>query len=104
MYYAQAINWKSNDAKIVNRAADKVEWCFKRDAELALHYHSLNDGKWEHMMSQTHIGYYDWQEPEYQSMPEIRRIKPEISLSKEIELLKQATLMKNLKEKLSGQR
>ncbi len=34
MYYAQAINWKSNDTKIVNQAADKVEWCFKRDAEL----------------------------------------------------------------------
>lgn len=85
MYYAQAINWKSNDAKIVYRAADKVEWCFKRDAELTLHYHSLNDGKWEHMMSQTHIGYHDWQEPEYQSMPEIRRLKPEINLSKEID-------------------
>ncbi|MDU0411233.1 hypothetical protein K231HA_01282 [Lactococcus lactis] len=85
MYYAQAINWKSNDAKIVNRAADKVEWCFKRDAELTLHYHSLNDGKWEHMMSQTHIGYHDWQEPEYQIMPEIRRLKSEINLSKEVD-------------------
>lgn len=73
MYYAQAINWKSNDTKIVNQAADKVEWCFKRDAELTSHYHSLNNGKWEHMMSQTHIGYHDWQEPEYQIMPEIFR-------------------------------
>ena len=78
MYYAQAINWKSNDTKIVNQAADKVEWCFKRDAELTSHYHSLNNGKWEHMMSQTHIGYHDWQEPEYQIMPEIRRLKSEV--------------------------
>ena len=85
MYYAQAINWKSNDTKIVNQAADKVEWCFKRDAELTSHYHSLNNGKWEHMMSQTHIGYRDWQEPEYQIMPEIRRLKSEENLSKEID-------------------
>lgn len=85
MYYAQAINWKSNDTKIVNQAADKVEWCFKRDAELPSHYNSLNNGKWEHMMSQTHIGYHDWQEPEYQIMPEIRRLKSEEYLSKEID-------------------
>ncbi|KZK05231.1 hypothetical protein AB996_1992 [Lactococcus cremoris] len=85
MYYAQAINWKSNDTKIVNQAADKVEWCFKRDAELTSHYHSLNNGKWEHMMSQTHIGYHDWQEPEYQIMPEIRRLKSEINISKEVD-------------------
>ncbi len=85
MYYAQAINWKSNDTKIVNQAADKVEWCFKRDAELTSHYHYLNNGKWEHMMSQTHIGYHDWQEPEYQIMPEIRRLKSEEYLSKEID-------------------
>lgn len=85
MYYAQAINWKSNDTKIVNQAADKVEWCFKRDAELTSHYNSLNNGKWEHMMSQTHIGYHDWQEPEYQIMPEIRRLKSEEYLSKEID-------------------
>ena len=85
MYYAQAINWKSNDTKIVNQAADKVEWCFKRDAELTSHYNSLNNGKWEHMMSQTHIGYHDWQEPEYQIMAEIRRLKSEEYLSKEID-------------------
>ncbi|MCT4432581.1 hypothetical protein EFO36_02985 [Lactococcus cremoris] len=85
MYYAQVINWKSNDTKIVNQAADKVEWCFKRDAELTSHYNSLNNGKWEHMMSQTHIGYHDWQEPEYQIMLEIRRLKSEEYLSKEID-------------------
>lgn len=85
MYYAQAINWKSENATIVNQAADKVEWCFKRDTELTSHYHSLNDGKWEHMMSQTHIGYHDWQEPEYQIMPEIRHLKSEINISKEVD-------------------
>ncbi len=37
------------------------------------------------MMSQTHIGYRDWQEPEYQIMPEIRRLKSEENLSKEID-------------------
>ncbi|MDM5143945.1 hypothetical protein ICE98_01018 [Lactococcus lactis] len=37
------------------------------------------------MMSQTHIGYHDWQEPEYQIMPEIRRLKSEEYLSKEID-------------------
>jgi hypothetical protein len=32
-------------------------------------YHSLRNGKWNHMMSQTHIGYTYWQQPPTQVPP-----------------------------------
>ena len=31
-------------------------------------------GRWAHMMSQTHIGYTGWQQPEQDVMPEVRTI------------------------------
>ena len=32
----------------------------------------MSDGKWNHMMDQTHIGYTYWQQPEKNSMPELK--------------------------------
>ncbi|MBU3124554.1 glycosyl hydrolase 115 family protein [Sinomicrobium sp. 2019215] len=59
-----------------NKLAEKVRALYKRDADLTAYYHdSLADGKWNHMMSQTHIGYTYWQQPEEQTMPEVREIK-----------------------------
>ncbi len=49
--------------------ADKAKAAFKRDGELAKGYNSLDGGKWDHMMDQTHIGYTGWQEPKTQVMP-----------------------------------
>ena len=37
-------------------------------------YHALNGGKWDGMMSQTHIGYTTWQQPEKDVMPEVKRV------------------------------
>jgi len=34
----------------------------------------MADGKWNHMMSQTHIGYTYWQEPKVQVMPTVKMI------------------------------
>ncbi len=57
--------------------AARAEALFDRDAELTRIFHEdVADGKWMHMMSQTHIGYTSWQQPEMQVMPELSR--PEI--------------------------
>ena len=41
-----------------NVEADEVRALFAQDAALSDEYnHKLNNGKWDHMMDQTHIGY-----------------------------------------------
>ena len=58
-----------------NALADRVEELFERDDELTRIYHEdIAGGKWNHMMSQTHIGYTYWQQPEQNNMPELVRI------------------------------
>lgn len=59
-----------------NRMAAEVERLFNLDAELTNEYHTnLADGKWNHMMSQTRIGYTYWQQPEENVMPEVEIIE-----------------------------
>jgi hypothetical protein len=59
-----------------NDMARKVRELFDRDAELTEYFHTqLAGGKWNHMMSQTHIGYTYWQQPEQNNMPEVTEIE-----------------------------
>lgn len=77
MYFAVAMNRSlagKNDPA-ADRWADEVEVDFKRDAMLTARYHSLAGGKWNHMMSQTHIGYTNWQQPDVQVIPEVLRVQ-----------------------------
>lgn len=46
-----------------NKLADKALKLFQEDHDLTVSYHSLLDGKWKHMMDQTHIGYNYWYLP-----------------------------------------
>ena len=58
-----------------NDYASQVVQLFQADADLSATYnHILADGKWDHMMDQTHIGYTGWQEPPTNVMPRITRI------------------------------
>ena len=58
-----------------NEMAEKVKTLFERDSILTKRYHTqIANGKWNQMMSQTHIGYTNWQEPKVQVMPEINEI------------------------------
>lgn len=71
MYYAQAMNQrlaKKNNPD-ANLWADHVQVCYDRDAEFTKRYHSLADGKWNHMMDQIHIGYTSWNNPEESTVP-----------------------------------
>jgi len=46
------------------------------DADLSAYYnHTLANGKWSHMMDQTHIGYTYWQEPPSNAMQGSRKIE-----------------------------
>lgn len=81
MYYAVAMNQKLAKEKDLraNYWADQVEKCFKIDAEFTKDYNlNVSDGKWNHMMDQTHIGYRSWHEPrEGNIMPKVKRVTPE---------------------------
>ena len=77
MYYAQAMNQrlaKKNDP-MANGWAKRVEDCFKKDAALAVQYHKMNGGKWNHMMDEQYIGYKSWKSPEKKIMPEVKRVE-----------------------------
>ena len=78
MYYAVAMNHKLASAgdPRANEWADRVEYCFRYDAELCYDYNNnIAGGKWNHLMDQTHIGYTSWDEPKGGNiMPEIIRV------------------------------
>ncbi|KAA3437695.1 glycosyl hydrolase 115 family protein [Rufibacter hautae] len=58
-----------------NDLAAKVKRLFDRDAALTQTYHKeIANGKWNHMMSQTHISYTYWQQPEKDVLPELKQI------------------------------
>ncbi|KAL1746590.1 GH115 alpha-glucuronidase [Schizophyllum fasciatum] len=67
--YASQARFSTNDL------ADKVQALFEADYDLEERYHSIIDGKWDHMMDQTHIGYYYWQQPMTNTMPAVNRVQ-----------------------------
>jgi len=78
LYYVTAKNrmYANQERTLTNVMADSVEMLFHKDQEMADYYHTeMADGKWNHMMSQNHIGYTYWQQPEQNNIPETQRIK-----------------------------
>ncbi|MBV5313323.1 MAG: glycosyl hydrolase 115 family protein [Prolixibacteraceae bacterium] len=60
---------------IANDWAEKARQLYQKDADITDYYHTkLANGKWNLMMAQTHIGYTYWQQPEKNSMPEVKEI------------------------------
>jgi hypothetical protein len=60
-----------------NDLADKARKLFEKDAEISNFYHkNVANGKWNHFMSQTHIGYTYWQQPPNNVMPDVKIIHP----------------------------
>ncbi len=61
---------------VTNELAARVEELFEKDSQLTRYFHTeLSGGKWNHMMSQTHIGYTYWQQPRQDNMPEVRSLE-----------------------------
>jgi Glycosyl hydrolase family 115/Gylcosyl hydrolase family 115 C-terminal domain len=78
MYIAAGRN--ALDARLgrakANVDAAETRALFARDAELSAEYnHNLLDGRWDHMMDQTHIGYAYWQEPPLNAMPAVTEVQ-----------------------------
>lgn len=56
--------------------ADKVKELFNKDAEFTNNYNNvMANGKWNHIMDTTHIGYTSWNPPPKNIMPEVNNIK-----------------------------
>ncbi|MVM33987.1 glycosyhydrolase [Spirosoma sp. HMF4905] len=79
MYYTVALNKQAyvNKWKETNQYADKVNELYVKDSLITLAYHRLNKGKWNHLMSQTHIGYTYWQQPNQQKIPTVQYLSPD---------------------------
>ena len=59
----------------VNDLAERVKQLYLKDAQMTDYYNKqLSNGKWNHMMDQTHIGYTNWQQPDKNSMPKVETI------------------------------
>lgn len=57
-----------------NDLADKAKALFEADASLTREYHQLGDGRWNHMMDQTHIGYTNWNNPPKNILPKVEML------------------------------
>jgi Gylcosyl hydrolase family 115 C-terminal domain len=62
---------------IAEGRTDDAKAAFAHDAAIRQRYEALENGKWAHMMSQTHISYTGWQQPEVDVMPEAVSWRPE---------------------------
>ncbi|TFK36601.1 hypothetical protein BDQ12DRAFT_667737 [Crucibulum laeve] len=87
-------NLRASQARYsVNSLADKVEQLFEKDYDIETQYHTLLDGKWTHMMDQTHLGYYYWQQPMTNTMPSITRVqKNKINIAGVMRIVPEGTL------------
>jgi hypothetical protein len=59
-----------------NDLAARARALFAQDAELVRRYHEdISGGKWNHMMSQTHLGYTYWNQPPRNVMPPVTEMQ-----------------------------
>jgi len=87
MYYSVAKNhlYVEQNRASTNALAQKARELFENDAAITnFYHHELSGGKWNHFMSQTHIGYTSWNNPETNIMSEVKEIrlpeKPEMGV------------------------
>lgn len=64
-----------------NELAARARALFAADGELVRQYHSLKDGKWNHMMSQAKLGYITWQQPDIEVAPALSEVRASASAS-----------------------
>ncbi len=80
LYVAAAKNrlYAEQGRASANDFAAEVRALFKADADLSAYYnHTLANGKWNHLMDQTHIGYSSWQDPRANVMPRVTEVQPD---------------------------
>jgi len=77
LYVTVGRNWlyASQGRAATNSLAKRAKELYARDSAITYYYNNvLAGGKWSHMMDQTHIGYTYWQQPDQNSMPEVKEI------------------------------
>lgn len=104
LYVAVAKNrlYAKNNLSIANDYADSAKFFFEKDSILSFQYnHELANGKWNHMMDQTHIGYTYWQQPPVNKMPGVKYVSKDSIRSLEVVKGTPITLnKKGLKDKI----
>jgi hypothetical protein len=78
MYFDAAKNklYAAQGRAATNLMATDVKELFKKDSAISHYYDKIMaNGKWDHMMDQTHIGYTYWQEPRVNKMPAVQNIQ-----------------------------
>ena len=81
LYVTVAHNWQAlrENLKAANDFAEKAKRLYVNDSLISLAYNTkIANGKWNHMMDQTHIGYTYWQQPTANKMPEVHYTKNDI--------------------------
>jgi hypothetical protein len=79
LYIAAGRNhlYAAQGRRSANKQADEVRRWFAEDAVLTSAYnHRLLNGRWNHMMDQTHIGYTYWNQPVLNRMPAVHYVQP----------------------------
>ncbi|MGN6267164.1 MAG: glycosyl hydrolase 115 family protein [Ginsengibacter sp.] len=77
LYLAAAKNsfFTNENNPVANSYADSVKYFYEKDSLISYKYnHEIANGKWNHMMDQTHIGYTYWQEPRFNKMPAVQYV------------------------------
>jgi hypothetical protein len=76
LYLAVAKNkiFANSNSPLANEYADKARLFYIGDSLISLQYNNIANGKWNHMMDQTHIGYTYWQQPPRQKMPDVKYV------------------------------
>ncbi|MBC3765427.1 glycosyl hydrolase 115 family protein [Neptunicella marina] len=79
LYHNVAINrlYAKQGRASTNQFAEQTKQWFEKDAELTKRYHELENGRWDHFMDQTHIGYTHWNNPPANSMPYVAMNQPQ---------------------------
>ena len=78
LYHATAKNhlYAKQGRALTNHLADSVRFYYNLDSIMTNTFHTdLANGKWNHMMSQTRIGYTYWQQPPVNVIPKTSRIE-----------------------------
>lgn len=93
LYLAVANNkqYAAERQAIANQYADTAQQLYLKDSLISLQYHALGNGKWNHMMDQTHIGYTYWQQPPANRMPAVKYV-PQDSILPESVLVDSSSL------------
>lgn len=84
LYYhvAQNKHLAANYDIAANKHADEVKRLFIEDSLISKTYNTLANGKWNHMMDQSHIGYTAWFDPPFNRMPAVRYIPADSAIAK----------------------